>query len=44
VDALFGVGGTPEGVIAAAALRCLGGAPCHILPAKSSTTLSTLVY
>jgi fructose-1,6-bisphosphatase II len=25
VDLLFGTGGTPEGVIAAAALRCLGG-------------------
>ena len=25
VDVLFGIGGTPEGVIAAAALRCLGG-------------------
>ncbi len=25
VDLLFGIGGTPEGVIAAAALRCLGG-------------------
>src|SRR6476660_8200428 len=26
VDLLMGIGGTPEGVIAAAALRCLGGA------------------
>ncbi len=26
VDLLIGIGGTPEGVIAAAALRCLGGA------------------
>ena len=26
VDALIGIGGTPEGVIAAAALKCLGGA------------------
>jgi fructose-1,6-bisphosphatase/sedoheptulose 1,7-bisphosphatase-like protein len=34
VDALFGVGGTPEGVIAAAALRCLGGRAEQILPAK----------
>ncbi|HJO80384.1 MAG TPA: class II fructose-bisphosphatase [Acidimicrobiales bacterium] len=25
-DVLFGIGGTPEGVIAAAALKCLGGA------------------
>ena len=25
VDVLLGIGGTPEGVIAAAALRCLGG-------------------
>jgi fructose-1,6-bisphosphatase II len=26
IDLLFGIGGTPEGVIAAAALKCLGGA------------------
>lgn len=26
IDILFGIGGTPEGVIAAAALKCLGGA------------------
>ncbi len=26
VDLLMGIGGTPEGVIAAAALKCLGGA------------------
>jgi len=26
VDALFGIGGTPEGVISACALKCLGGA------------------
>ena len=26
VDLLLGIGGTPEGVIAAAALKCLGGA------------------
>jgi fructose-1,6-bisphosphatase II len=26
IDLLYGIGGTPEGVIAAAALRCLGGA------------------
>ena len=25
VDILFGIGGTPEGIIAAAAMRCLGG-------------------
>ena len=25
VDVLFGVGGTPEGVVAAAALKCMGG-------------------
>ena len=25
IDALMGIGGTPEGVIAAAALRCMGG-------------------
>src|SRR3712207_6995234 len=27
VDLLWGVGGTPEGVISAAALKCYGGAP-----------------
>ena len=26
IDLLIGIGGTPEGVIAAAALKCLGGA------------------
>ncbi len=26
VDLLYGIGGTPEGVVAAAALKCLGGA------------------
>ncbi len=26
VDVLYGIGGTPEGVVAAAALKCLGGA------------------
>ena len=26
VDVLVGIGGTPEGVIAACAIRCLGGA------------------
>jgi fructose-1,6-bisphosphatase II len=26
IDMLFGIGGTPEGVVAAAALKCLGGA------------------
>lgn len=26
VDALFGIGGTPEGVVSACALKCLGGA------------------
>ena len=25
IDLLYGVGGTPEGVLAAAAIRCLGG-------------------
>jgi fructose-1,6-bisphosphatase II len=27
VDLLWGIGGTPEGVIAAAALKCIGGGP-----------------
>src|SRR5208282_4803935 len=25
VDVLYGIGGTPEGIIAAAALKCMGG-------------------
>ena len=28
-DILFGIGGTPEGVITAAALKCMGGAACR---------------
>ena len=29
IDVLFGTGGAPEGVIAAAAMRCVGGAHCR---------------
>ena len=32
VGLLYGIGGTPEGVIAAAALKCLGGAIQGRLP------------
>jgi fructose-1,6-bisphosphatase II len=33
VDILMGIGGAPEGVLAAAALRCLGGAiQCRLVP------------
>jgi fructose-1,6-bisphosphatase II len=33
VDVLFGIGGTPEGVIAAAALKCMGGEiQCKLWP------------
>lgn len=33
VDVMFGVGGAPEGVIAAAALKCLGGdMQCRLVP------------
>jgi fructose-1,6-bisphosphatase II len=34
-DILFGIGGTPEGVIAAAALKCMGGAMQGKLWARS---------
>lgn len=33
VDALFGIGGAPEGVVAACAIKCLGGAiQCRLWP------------
>lgn len=42
VDVLMGIGGTPEGVIAAAALKCMGGAiqargvGCCLTPPRSA--------
>ena len=35
IDALMGIGGTPEGVIAACAMRCLGGTIQGILHPRS---------
>jgi fructose-1,6-bisphosphatase II len=33
VDLLYGIGGTPEGVVSAAALKCLGGSiQCRLYP------------
>ena len=43
VDLLMGVGGTPEGVIAAAAARCLGGAVQGYLWPRNSEEESELV-
>lgn len=37
IDALMGIGGTPEGVIAACAIRCLGGTIQGILHPRSET-------
>ena len=35
VDVLMGIGGTPEGVITAAAIRCIGGAiQCKAWPRR----------
>ncbi len=43
VDLLIGIGGTPEGVIAAAALKCLGGAIQGRLWPRSEEERATLV-
>jgi fructose-1,6-bisphosphatase II len=43
IDALMGVGGTPEGVISAAAIKCLGGALQSRLWPRSEEERSTLV-
>jgi fructose-1,6-bisphosphatase II len=43
VDLLLGIGGTPEGVIAAAALKCLGGAIQGKLYPRSDQERSELV-
>ena len=32
IDLMVGVGGTPEGVLAACALKCLGGAFYGLIP------------
>jgi len=37
IDALFGTGGAPEGVIAACALKCLGGAIQAVLEPRDET-------
>jgi fructose-1,6-bisphosphatase class II len=39
VDVLFGIGGAPEGVIAAAALQCLGGEFQGILKPRNQTEI-----
>jgi fructose-1,6-bisphosphatase II len=43
IDLLFGIGGTPEGVVAAAALKCLGGAIQGRLYPRTDEERSTLV-
>ena len=43
VDLLLGIGGTPEGVIAAAALKCLGGAIQGRLWPRNDDERNTLV-
>ena len=43
VDLLLGIGGTPEGVIAAAALKCLGGAIQGRLVPRDDAERATLV-
>jgi fructose-1,6-bisphosphatase II len=43
IDLLLGIGGTPEGVIAAAALKCLGGAMQGHLSPRNETERAALV-
>ncbi len=43
IDALMGIGGTPEGVISAAAIKCLGGALQGRLWPRSDEERSALV-
>ena len=43
VDLLVGIGGTPEGVVAAAALKCLGGAMLGRLYPRTDEERATLV-
>ena len=43
VDLLIGIGGTPEGVVAAAALKCLGGTMLGRLHPRSDEERETLV-
>jgi fructose-1,6-bisphosphatase II len=43
IDLLLGIGGTPEGVIAAAALKCLGGAMQGRLSPRNDTERAALV-
>lgn len=42
VDVMMGVGGTPEGVIAAAALKCLGGASACFHPRRGCWRMPSL--
>ena len=41
VDLLYGIGGTPEGVVAAAALKCLGGVIQGRLYPRETTRIAT---
>jgi fructose-1,6-bisphosphatase II len=43
IDLLIGIGGTPEGVVAAAALRCLGGAMQGRLYPRNDEERSSLI-
>jgi fructose-1,6-bisphosphatase II len=43
IDALMGIGGTPEGVISAAAIKCLGGAQQGRLWPRSDEEQATLL-
>ncbi len=42
IDLLYGIGGTPEGVLAAAAIRCLGGQICGRLWARDDAELAAI--
>lgn len=43
IDILFGIGGAPEGVLAAAALRCMGGEIQGRLKPRNETELARMV-
>jgi len=45
IDLLYGIGGTPEGVLAAAAIRCLGGEiQARLAPQSDSERAAVLEY
>ena len=45
IDMLYGIGGTPEGVLAAAAIRCLGGEiHARLMPQSEEEKLAVLDY